>query len=115
MMRRGVARAVMELRRRNQWDQGQLADEIHRYHRGAGLIPSPHQVTVSRWECGENLPSIPHRIALAKIAAAHGDEALEQALSAPLGSWLFFTALIEIGIAVDPEMGAGTTTQMKTN
>jgi hypothetical protein len=97
----------MELRRRNQWDQRQLAKVIHHYRWGAGLIPSPHQVTVSRWECGANLPSIPHRIALAKIAAARRESALEVTLIAPLESWHFLTAVFEVGIAIDPETGGG--------
>jgi transcriptional regulator with XRE-family HTH domain len=106
MMRRGVGRAVIELRRSQQWDQTQLAEEMHRYHRGAGLMPPPHRITVSRWECGTNMPSILHRIVLSKIAASHGEHALEEALAAPLKAWQFLGALIEIGISCYLELGA---------
>ena len=105
MMRRGVGRAVIELRRSQKWDQTQLAEEFHRYHRGAELITPPHRMTISRWESGANPPSVPHRIALSKIAALHGQPALEEALGAPLKTWQFLVAVIEIGITVDPELG----------
>jgi transcriptional regulator with XRE-family HTH domain len=107
MMRRGVGRAVIELRRSQQWDQTQLAEEIHRYHHGAELITPPHRMTISRWESGANLPTVPHRIALSKIAGSHGQPALEEALGAPLKAWQFLVAVVEIGITVDPELGVG--------
>jgi transcriptional regulator with XRE-family HTH domain len=98
IMRCGVGRAVMELRRRKEWDQTQLASELHRYHRGSDVLPSPHRITITRWECGANLPSLSYRLALARLAAAHGDSALEEAFTAPQGSWRLVGALIEIGI-----------------
>ena len=102
LMLRGIARAVMELRRRKEWDQTQLAREFRRY----GLVTrlrTPTQATVSGWETGSHLPSLSHRTALAKIAGAQKQHSLYEIFSAPPTAWRLLMAAVDVGIVIDPE------------
>jgi hypothetical protein len=95
--------AVIELRRRKEWDQSQLAREIHRFGK-ADRLPAPTQITVSRWETAVSHPSNPHRLALAKIASTHGLRALGEVFRAPPEAWTLVSAILDIGVvrASDP-------------
>jgi transcriptional regulator with XRE-family HTH domain len=79
--------AVLELRTRLEWSQEELATEINRYTSGGERIPTPHRVTISRWESGERTPSPIHSIALAKIAARHEFNDLTEIYRASLDAW----------------------------
>ena len=79
--------AVLELRTRLEWSQEELATEINRYTNRGERIPTPHLVTISRWESGERTPSPIHSIALAKIAARHDFNDLTKIYRASLDAW----------------------------
>lgn len=79
--------AVLELRARLRRSQEELAREINRYTTGGERIPTPHRVTISRWESGDRTPSSIHSLALAKIAARHGYKDLVKMYRASLDAW----------------------------
>ena len=76
---RGIARAVMELRRRKGWDKTQFARQFHGY---GSVGRPPTRVTISRWETGSHQPSISHRTRLGKIAIAQKLHSLHEVFNA---------------------------------
>ena len=103
LMERGLRCAVLELRRRMEWDQTQLANAIHRYGAAKKRMPAPSRMTISRWESGASLPSLRHQIILARLAGAHKLRALHKIFSASPAQWELFEALEEVRILIDPE------------
>ncbi len=85
-MRRGLGRAVVELRARMRWGQAELAEQISR-HGGRGRLLVPSQEVISRWENGTQAPSPAYRLALGRVAAKHGHEDLAELFRAPISAW----------------------------
>lgn len=83
-MHENLAEAVIELRRRLQLSQRELAKQIDRAHgRHRRLRAAVHQPVISRWERGVASPSRRHRVALAKIATQQGHEDLATMFRVP--------------------------------
>ena len=85
-MRRGLGRAVVELRARMHWGQLDLADHIAKSVGGA-VMAAPDQEVISRWENGVQAPSPIYRAALARIAAKHKHDDLVETFRAPMSAW----------------------------
>ena len=100
-MQKYIGRAVMELRRRKDWDQTELARAFDRRGFQAGLQP-PDRRTISQWENGRHRPSPDHQSALSKIARAHKETFLHDIFSAPPYAWTLVVAIVEVGILIDP-------------
>ena len=86
-MRRGLSRAVLDLRTRMRWGQEDLAKEITKTAARMRVAITPNRTCVSRWENGDAAPSSEHRMVLAKIAAKHGHEDIAELFRAPVSAW----------------------------
>ena len=71
VMQRAIAGALIELRKRRDWSQADLARRITIDARYARSTVRPDQHTISRWENGTHVPSPACRQVLAKVAASH--------------------------------------------
>ena len=71
VMHRAIGRALIELRKRRDWSQADLARRITIDARYARSTVRPDQHTISRWENGTHAPSPACRQVLAKVAASH--------------------------------------------
>lgn len=69
--RRAIARALIELRKRRDWSQAELARRMIIDARYARSMVRPDQATISKWENGTHLPSPACRQLLAKIGSSH--------------------------------------------
>jgi hypothetical protein len=101
-MRRGLSRAVVDLRARMRWGQTDLADEITKCAAKMGISLKPNQVCISRWENRETAPSQQHRMVLAKIAAKHSHEDLAEFFRAPISAWRL-VGYVKLGLVDDEE------------
>jgi hypothetical protein len=101
-MRRGLGRAVVDLRARMRWGQTDLADEISKGAARRGLTIKPNQVCVSRWENCETAPSQQHRMVLAKIATKNGRQDLAEFFRAPVSAWRL-VGYVKLGLMKDEE------------
>ena len=86
-MRRGLGKAVVELRSRMHWGQVDLADQIAKHGVGGAVMAAPEQGAISRWENGVQAPSPVYRAALARIAAKHKHDDLVETFRAPMSAW----------------------------
>jgi ribosome-binding protein aMBF1 (putative translation factor) len=91
-MHRGLADAVVELRRRQEWSQTELADEINKTARE----PGAYGPTVARWESGTQSPGPRQRAVLANIAEKHRHEDLAEVFRAPVAAWRFMIAVQKV-------------------
>ena len=76
--------AVIELRRRQEWSQTELARAIDK--QGHNRRATDY-MTIGRWERGIDSPSPTKRMALAKIATKRGHEDLAKRFRAPVVAW----------------------------
>ena len=73
--------AVIELRRRQEWSQTELAHAIDKH---GSKTKTTDYMTISRWERGIDSPSPAKRMALAKIATKRGHKDLAKRFRAPV-------------------------------
>lgn len=86
VMHKAIGRAVVELRRRMNWGQAELARQISSEHTGARL--AANQAMISQWEHGVHAPSPDYRIALSRIAArSKRTEDLAEFFRLPVSAW----------------------------
>lgn len=86
-MRRGLSRAVLELRSRMDWAQEDLASNISRNGTGAAAMIAPSREVISRWENCSQAPSPTYRAALGRLAAKYGHDDLVETFRAPVSAW----------------------------
>ena len=72
-----LAEAVVELRRRHNWSQKQLAQETGNEN-SMRRFTAPSVRTIQRWEIGQVQPGEMYRIALARVAHKYGHDDLAQ-------------------------------------
>jgi transcriptional regulator with XRE-family HTH domain len=99
LIHKTLAWAMVELRTRMQWNQGQLAQYIHRYSSGRERLPLPSQQLVSRWENGDSAPSLHYRLALAKMARGQGHDDLAVIFEAAPVAWKLAAVVVNSGVA----------------
>ena len=101
-MQRGLSRAVVALRERMRWGQMDLATELTKQGARAKIAMTPTQGTISRWEHGEQAPSAPHRMALARVAAKYGHEDLAEVFRAPVSAWRL-VGRVKLGLRIQED------------
>lgn len=101
-MRRGLSRAVVDLRARMRWSQEDLAREISKLATKMGVAITPNRICVTRWENCETAPSQQHRMVLARIAARHGHEDIAELFRAPISAWRL-VGYVKLGMQDDEQ------------
>src|SRR5690242_8688922 len=81
IMHAHIGNAVVELRRRLNWSQEDLADKMRKHGRPL------HGPTVCKWEKGKDSPSPENRMVLAKLSTKEGHEDLAALFRAPIVAW----------------------------
>lgn len=97
-MHRGLSNAVIELRRRMNWGQEDLARQINRHGARPGSLLASTKQMISGWENGEHAPSPVYRAALGRIAEKHeATEDLAAVFRAPTIAWRL-VAHVKLGL-----------------